>query len=481
MILSPMTAYFTAVFSDLERHSEAWTSLPREAAVERISGYRSLAETLASQYGAAHQNFTGDGHLFLFEAVDVAVQFSLALVVSWNKSPQPGSDRSRSGLRIGCHFGDAAPLANGVSWVGRAIVLAKRIESLALPNAVLISESVLEMLDLALYSYEEAGRHALKGDHLKDRALYRITGVDEAALLARRIEDLSAEECFLRALAATEVMTSNPAEGLRWYREALKRRSDYPEAHNNLAIMLRESNDTVEAGLHYREALRGRPEYPEAHYNYALLLASAGSLSGATHHLREAIRLRPDYVDAHHALANLIKVRGDLDEAAALYRRTLELRPGYAEAHNDFAGLLHEQGETGLAKDHYQQALRLRAEYPEAHYNYALLLEDVGQLLAAQSHYQQAIEIWPDYAEAHNNLAALLHSQSCLDEAKPHYERALELRPADPETHYNYALLLRVTGDLKSAERHLAIARDLAPDQKTFRSEIERSGPTREI
>lgn len=464
-----MRAYFAAVFSDLERHSQAWTALPTETAVELISEYRRVAETLAGKYGAAHQNFTGDGHLFLFEAADVGVQFGLAVVRSWERVS------TRLALRVGCHFGEVTPLSEGDSWVGRAIGLAKRIESLAPPNGVLVSESVLEMLDLALYSYEEAGRHALKSDYLKERALYRITGLNETALLSRPAENLSAEDCFLRGLAATDAAPPQLAEGLKWYREALRRRTDYPEAHNNLAILLKQSNATAEAAQHYREALRLRPDYPEAHYNYALLLTARGSHSGATDHLREAIRLRPDYVDAHHALANLTKIRGDFDESAALYRRSLVLRPNYAEAHNDLAVLLHERGETAMAKSHYQQALEVRPSYAQAHYNYALLLEDMGQLLAAQNHYQHAVELWPDYAEAHNNLAALLHSQGCLDEAAPHYQRALELRPADPETHYNYGLLLRAQGELERAEQHLAIARDLAPDQRAFRSEVEGS------
>lgn len=462
-----------AVFSDLERHSDAWVTLSKNAAVELVSEYRGLAEALAGRYGAAHQNFTGDGHLFLFKAADVAVQFGLDLVLSWQQRNDTCGHSLRCNLRIGCHFGECTRLAEGDSWVGRAIGLAKRVEEAAPPNCVLVTEAVLEMLDLPLYTFAECGLHALKGDYVAKRTLYQITGIDKAMLAARRNEDLSAEECFLRALAVSEGAPSHREEMMKWYGEALKRRSDYPEAHNNLAILLRQSGNEPGAAFHYREALRLRADYPEAHYNYALLLAARGSQLGAIEHLHEAIRLRPHFVDAHHTLANLMKLRGDPAEAAAHYRRTIELRPSSAEAHNNLAILLHERGEHAGAKPHYQEALRLRSAYPEAHYNYALLLEDMGQLLAAQKHYQQAIELWPDYAEAHNNLAALLHTQGCVDEAAPHYKRALELRPEDPEAHYNYALLLRTTGDEVGAAQHFAIARELAPDTQDFRSEIE--------
>ena len=65
-----MTHHFAAVFTDLERHSEAWARSERESVVAIVAEYRYLAERLAGQFGAFHQNFTGDGHLFLFEDAD---------------------------------------------------------------------------------------------------------------------------------------------------------------------------------------------------------------------------------------------------------------------------------------------------------------------------------------------------------------------------------------------------------------------------
>jgi tetratricopeptide (TPR) repeat protein len=461
-----MRRFYAAVFSDLERHSAAWTSLPKERAIALIDRYRSLAEALAGRFGASHQNFSGDGHLFLFQSSDVAVQFALALSASWDQV-NSGGEKLRLPLRLGCHFGECASLHDGASWIGRAIGLAKRIESAASGGALLVTETVLEMLDLPLYAFEPAGCFALKGDYLADRALYRIRSVDEKLLKSRAPEEVSAEEAFLRALASAGHTQEHHQEEARWYREAIKRRPDYAEAHNNFAIVLRHLKNEQEAVAHYHEALRIRPNYLEAHYNYALLLAARGSLASAAEHLNCAIQERPDYVEAHHALANIVKLRGDLQAARRCYERTLELRPGYAEAHNNFAIFLHEVGELVTARNHYREAIRLRSDYAEAHYNFALLLEDAGQVVAAQKHYEQALGLWPDYAEAHNNLAALLHTQGCLEEAEPHYVRALELRPSDPETHYNFALLLRAKGDETRASQYFAIARELTPDGRT--------------
>ena len=74
-----MPHYLAAIFSDLEVHSEVWNRTPREKMVAIISEYRYLAESMASQYGSLHRNFMGDGHMFLFETADAAVQFGLKL------------------------------------------------------------------------------------------------------------------------------------------------------------------------------------------------------------------------------------------------------------------------------------------------------------------------------------------------------------------------------------------------------------------
>ena len=471
-----MDKYFAAVFSDLEQHSLAWSRMPRDQMVAIIAEYRYLAESLAGQYGSFHRNFTGDGHLFLFEDADAAIQFSIKLIEKW----QAGGtvipalrDSSHLPLRLGCHFGECSRLEGEDAWIGRAINLAKRVEDAAEPDTLYVTESVLELVDFPLYQFAEAGHHALKGDHLPQRVLYRIAAFDEAALHSMPNEELTAETWFLKAVALIGTEKENSAEEATHYREALRLRPDYPEAHHNLAILLRAQGDQTGAAEHYREALRQHSEYPEAHYNYALLLESRGSMAGATEHYREALRLRPEYVNAHHGYANLLKETARLAEAVEHYQEALRLRPEYPEAHNNYAILLEDTGELERAQEHYREALRLRPDYKEAHYNYAILLENTGDPTGADEHYREALRLWPDYPEAHNNLAILLQTKGDLAGAQEHYREALRLRPDDPETHYNYALLLAAKDDAKGAEEHFRIAYELAPEIPAFRSAIE--------
>jgi tetratricopeptide (TPR) repeat protein len=464
-------SYVAVVFSDLERHSHAWSRVPRDEMVATIGEYRYLAESLAGQYGVLYREWAGDGHMFLFQSADTAVQFGLRLLERWRE--RPNGARESLALRLGCHFGECTPMEEGEGWIGRANAIAKRVESEASPNSLFVTESVLDLIDLPLYSFEESATVVLKGDYVSQRTLYRVSDLDRQALEAKPKDELNAEEWFLRgvALIGTELEWSDEEE--ECYREALRLRPEYADAHNNLAILLRARGRPGEAAKHYQAALRIRPDYPEAHANYAALLVTRGSLDGAAEHFGEALRLRPDYVDAHHGYANLLAERGEREEAAEHYREALRLRPDSPEVHANYAIVLEDGGSRTEAAEHYREALRLRPDNPQAHYNYALLFESDGDSSSAEAHYREALRLWPEYGEAQNNLAALLHVRGALDEAEVHYREALRLRPEDPEVHYNYALLRRSRGDEEDAERHFRIARDLAPEVPVFRSTLE--------
>jgi tetratricopeptide (TPR) repeat protein len=469
--------YLAVLFSDLERHTEVWQRVPRDQMVGLVAEYRYLAESLAGSYGCVYREWAGDGHMFLFENVDAAVQFGLKLVEGWSIASEALPTLTafpHVALRVGCHFGDCTQLEGGNAWIGRGNAIAKRVENEAAPDSVYVTATVLDLLDLPVYEIEEFGTLALKGDYAGARTLYRVVSFNQAELAAKPPETLSADEWFLRAVSLVGTESEWSEEEAQCYREALRLRPDYAEAHVNYAILLRARGDVTEATRHYQEALRLRPDYPEAHYAYAALLAERGSLAGAAEHYRAALRLRPDYVDAHHGLANLLAVRDELEEAAAQYRETLRLRPEYADARGNYAILLERLGDLDGASEQYREALRLRPDDPVAHYNFALLLESRDDVVAAETEYRDAVRLWPEYGEAHNNLAVLLQMRGDLDEAELHYQCALAARPGDPEAHYNYALLLRHRGHEADAEQHFRMARELAPESAVFRSALER-------
>jgi Tfp pilus assembly protein PilF/class 3 adenylate cyclase len=462
-----MSSYFAVVFTDLVRHSLAWRRVPRHAMATIIAEYRYLAQSIAGQYGRRHENFTGDGHLFLFESADIAAHFGLKLIAYWKQRRQSliGVHNAPDlPIRVGCHFGECSQLDDADVWIGRVINVAKRVEASADADSLFVTQTMLELIDLPFYDFNEAGFHELKGDFLPQRQLYRLLSVDHVALAERPVEAMSAEDWFLQAVGMADRECWSAEEELECYRRAIQLRPNYPEAHNNLAILLKTADEKDEASRHYQEALRLWPRYAEAHYNYAIFLESIGDRTGAAAHYRQAIHSRPDYVDARLRYAGLLGADGETAGAREHYQEALRLRPGYAEAHNNYGVFLDKRGEIDAAEQHYLQALEQRPDYAEAHYNYAMLLESITDQAKAEQHYRAALRALPDYAEAHNNLAILLHEKGDLPGAEEHYSAALRLRPRDPETNYNFALLAQAKGDQETADRHFRLSQELIPD-----------------
>jgi Flp pilus assembly protein TadD/class 3 adenylate cyclase len=457
-----MSNYFASVFTDLVRHSLAWERVPRNAMATIIAEYRYLAQSLAGQYGRRHENFTGDGHLFLFESADVAVHFGLTLIAYWKQRR-----RSLVGIhkapdlpvRVGCHFGECARLSDADAWIGRAINVAKRVEAGAEPDSLLVTQTILELIDLPFYDFSNFGLHELKGDMLPQRPLYRLLAVNEAAMAERQVSELTAEDWFLKGVGISGPVCQSAQEEADCYRQALQLRENYPEAHNNLAIILKGASELDAAANHYREAVRLWPQYPECHYNYAILLDEMNDLMTARSHYELAIKHRPDFVDARLRYGSLLATIGDTVEAENQYQQVLQIRPGYPEAHNNYAVFLESNGDMPAAERHYAQAIELNPSYSEAHFNFAMLLERINASQAAMDHYRTALKIVPGYLEAHNNLAVLLQENGDVEGAEAHYRAALRIRPTDSAANYNLGLLLQAKGDKKAAEHHLEMAR----------------------
>ena len=460
-----MASYFASVFSDLGRQKSPWGRIPRDEVVGLIAEYRYLAELLASQHGCLHRNFQGDGHLFIFESADAAMQFSLKLIEQWDsgRSQSTGQEEPPDlPLHLGCHFGDATRLDGGDAWVGRSIDLAQRIAGAADAGSLLVTENVLDASEAAMYEFQPAGSHDLEGDLLPQRTLYRIIASPQMAS-GTIGERPTAETLFLAGVAYIGTAKENGEEETECYVRALDMRPDYAEAHNNLGVVMRTKGEEGQAAEHYRKAIKIRPWYPEANYNYAVLLFSRGNLTGAAERYQEALRLRPEYVDAHYGLGNVRRAVGETGEAEHHFTEALRLRPEYAEVHNNLAILLDDLGQAERAQHHYGEALRIQPDYPEAHYNFALALENAARLGDAEASYLEALRLKPEYPEAHNNLAILLQTRGDLEAAESHYTEVLRLRPGDPETHYNFSLLLRAQGRESEADEHLNTAHELAP------------------
>ena len=162
-----MSRLLAAVFSDwratrcsgLECQANGWCNLSRSIATSLNGWPASMAacieNSLATATCSCSKIPTPPSSL-------VSALFRGGTVASRLQSPR---DFPPYRCEVGCHFGECVALESD-AWIGRGITLAKRVETVAAPNALYVTESVLSIIDLPLYGFEEAGGHALKGDHL---------------------------------------------------------------------------------------------------------------------------------------------------------------------------------------------------------------------------------------------------------------------------------------------------------------------------
>ncbi len=120
-----------------------------------------------------------------------------------------------------------------------------------------------------------------------------------------------------------------------------------PGAHLNLGLALAYKGRLDEAIAAYKEAIRIKNDYAEAHHNFgALLCDQKHDYDGAIAEFREAIRLKKDFALSHCDLGNALHGKGQLDEAIAEYKEASRLKKDYASAHNNLGSVLR-QGKAG--------------------------------------------------------------------------------------------------------------------------------------
>jgi Tfp pilus assembly protein PilF len=200
-------------------------------------------------------------------------------------------------------------------------------------------------------------------------------------------------------------------------------------AANNLADYYLTQMRTEEARAPVLEALRLNPYYPEAHVNLATILRRTGRMDESEREYREAIQLQPINAGAHAGYGALLLQENRAGEAAGEFARVVELQPEDAEGRYNLGRVLAAVGrfEQGVAQ--LTEAIRLRPDYADAHHSLAVALAGRGRLNEAVAEFQAEARLKPDDAGVHSNLGMLLAGIGRLDEAIAEYTVALRIQP----------------------------------------------------
>ena len=192
--------------------------------------------------------------------------------------------------------------------------------------------------------------------------------------------------------------TAFPSEVISCYRNALRIRPDFVEAHTNLAIYLCDIGRTAEGIAEYQEALRLGPDLALTHYNFGVTLARMGVNQEAINELEITLELLPSSVAAHGTLGTILVHTGHLYEGIAHLEQAVRMEPDdTATQFNLGRALAEAPGRSSAAIDHLSEALRIDPRNVPAHLSLAaVLLKTPGRRKEALAHLETALEIEPN-------------------------------------------------------------------------------------
>jgi tetratricopeptide (TPR) repeat protein len=239
--------------------------------------------------------------------------------------------------------------------------------------------------------------------------------------------------------------------------------------NNYLALTLlgsiRQTDGNLDGAMElYREALRDKPNYPEAHFFFARGLEEQGKTDQAKAEYVMALRLNPSFEQAHIFLGLLLAREKNYDQAAAEYEAVLKTNPRSATAHNDLARLLQTEGRLDESVQHYLAAIKFDSSLAQAHNNLGILYLQKGQLAEGAAQLLEASRLNPGNVETDYNLALALMQQQQWKEASEILRKIAPSQPKNANAQYEYGLALAHEGKTREAMSQYAQALLLTPD-----------------
>lgn len=246
------------------------------------------------------------------------------------------------------------------------------------------------------------------------------------------------------------------------YRALLAVCPHHADAANNLGAVLYAQQNRVAAEASYRHALSIRADYAEAHYNLGIVLHDLGRLHEAEAAYRQSLASGPDAQSLNN-LGNVLKDRARLDEAEASYRQALAIRPRYPRALNNLANVLRETHRLDEAESFCRQALALDPDFADAHLGLGVILSALDRMPEAETAYRNALVYRPKSVEAHNNLGSVLWALGRPAEAAEAYRQALEFKPDLVKARHHLGCVLKEMGQFADAGAAYRQAIEMAP------------------
>jgi tetratricopeptide (TPR) repeat protein len=205
-------------------------------------------------------------------------------------------------------------------------------------------------LDMVLHP---AGKQAEKMAEIQQKQ------ADSAPVVQEKT--LTAEEWFEEANQSSDF-----AEKVRLYSEAIRRKPDFAIAYNNRGIAKGKLSDNTGAIADFNEAIRLNPDDAIAYNNRGTAKLHFGDYDGAINNYNESIRLNPDFADGYSNRGEAHFALGQYDNAHADFQKAMQLNPIAAHVIGGLAVASYKLGKLQQATNLWKMLCGLDAQYRDA-------------------------------------------------------------------------------------------------------------------
>jgi adenylate cyclase len=483
------------MFTDMvgfTRLSQANESL----ALELLEEHRNLLRPTFLAHGGVEVKTIGDSFLVEFRSALDAVLGAVETQQRMSERNQGVLPTRKMELRIGIHVGDVLHEAGDI--YGDAVNIASRIEPLAEPGEVCISQQVFDQIrNKTKLDIEKIGEVELKNLELplavykvklprtvrakKEPSDYHQSGPRErlAVLPFVNISSDPNDEYFADGL--TEEMIARLSEikdlkviartSVMGYKRKEKKVSEIArelEVGSVVEGSVRKSGNRIRVSVQLIDA-RTEEHLWSSTYNeemtdiFAIQSDVASKVASAlsAKFFSGSPNKYTENVEAHALYLRGIQLsyeggEDNLRDAAKLFERVISMDPSFALAYVGYADVWGGLANRGYeefsavsekAEPAARKALVLDPDSAEAH----AIMSQVHSLLdrfdLAIAEAEKAIRINPSISEAHSSLVMLYGTQRGIDEALVEAQRAYELDPLSFETGGMLARLAQWTGN----------------------------------
>ncbi|MBI3860231.1 MAG: tetratricopeptide repeat protein [Thaumarchaeota archaeon] len=486
-------------------------------AMRLLERHRRTVRPLFGRHGGMEVKTIGDAFLVEFASALEAVRCAYEIQQSMHELNGSNPEEMRTIIRVGVHLGDVIHSQNDV--YGDAVNVASRIEPLAEPGGICVSEQVYDQIRNKFeFPLVSLGKKELKnvGEPVE---VFKVSLPWQSAEMAgaqhdkRRIAVLPFsnispdpnDEYFADGMTEELIATMSRLGGLKviartsvmGYKGGQKKISEVArelEVGTVLEGSVRKAGNRIRVTIqlidsHTSEHLWAESYERELKDVFAIQSEISNTVAEAlkvrlTSQEKALIEKKQTSNPEAHTL--YLKGRFYLDErtkdnvnkALRYFRSAVDLDPDFALAYSGLADCyniladytwMNPEEAAPQAMKNALKALEIDDSLAEAHASLALTLSTAWDFSAAERELKRAIELRPNYAPAYHWYFLLLGYNGRVREAREVEERALEIDPYSRVIGMGYAISFYLLNDGAEAKRRLQKLTELYPDFSTLR------------